>query len=792
MACLNLRLMLFACAAASGLFLGCGTRSSPPRQPATGGETKQDPQADAARHDAIASANAIVRQGVELARVHLKHGEHDAAEKALMTALETPNATDKTPAIQLLDEVKTARSRKRSEQPSTVDQRPSSPKPSSGRRVANSAPPTTAAPATAAQAANAKQVTADSEPANNSKAESASPAEQAVHDDDPPSDETPRQPAAGQNAIVAEVVVLDEPQPPPAVIDESVPKQDASEADIKQLETLAGRARTAAEAKRLYDHFNATHIIPAAFRDAFDKAYSEWKAKAAASLVRRGKKWVTPAEAAAMESQAELLVTQAIELMAVSNFKQSRVLLEKASRTDPEGVRADFLLGILNCVAGFYHPPTAEKHFQEVVNRVPNHVAALNNLAVSEVRQNKFTEALAHWKQLSTIAPSAPDATHNIGRVISEASKGRIQVRPELLARYSEFYADLVATKKGPTSDPKVGWLYSPLVSNAAAPKNNNNAPPQGGNAAKPVAFSSGTGFVVHDHYIVTNRHVVAHQTLGMPDIVRIIDPADPDHQRELDAKIVATASDVDLALLQCDSLKAPALTISADVPRRGTEILVVGFPETQLLGRSIKSTRGAIVGLPDPSTDGQIMFDATANHGNSGGPVCNEYGSVVAVCTTGIFGIEGKLAAGVPCNVIHKFCKKQLPKMPQPQAAGTPLPWPDVDEQVAKSTVMIVIYRQPTPIAFGPNGPQKTSRSYLEDVTCNACGGGKYIPCSAKGCNRGAVGVRVTAKNIIQFGKQQIEVSKPQKVLQPCPTCRGSGRVDCPHCTNGTDPDTR
>ena len=71
-----------------------------------------------------------------------------------------------------------------------------------------------------------------------------------------------------------------------------------------------------------------------------------------------------------------------------------------------------------------------------------------------------------------------------------------------------------------------------------------------------------GSGFVVHPGYILTNRHMVYHHIYGLADAVTVIDPDDPKHDPPIDAKIVAVGDNIDLALLKCEALKAPHVSI--------------------------------------------------------------------------------------------------------------------------------------------------------------------------------------------------------------------------------------
>jgi len=114
-------------------------------------------------------------------------------------------------------------------------------------------------------------------------------------------------------------------------------------------------------------------------------------------------------------------------------------------------------------------------------------------------------------------------------------------------------------------------------------------------------ATGRGTGFVIHKNFVLTNRHVVVDDSLGRADVVHLSIPSGPRKTDEMRAEIVAVAGEHDLAILRCDELTLPAVPLSAELPRLGTEVMALGYPMADLLGKSLKVTRGSISALPEP-----------------------------------------------------------------------------------------------------------------------------------------------------------------------------------------------
>ncbi len=98
-----------------------------------------------------------------------------------------------------------------------------------------------------------------------------------------------------------------------------------------------------------------------------------------------------------------------------------------------------------------------------------------------------------------------------------------------------------------------------------------------------------------------------------------------------------------DLALLKIQAGAYPALSITDKEPKVGDEIHILGFPgvvrDHELLSRSAlneaSATKGQVSGFnTDAIGQGVIQTDASAVHGNSGGPAVGDSASVVGVMT--------------------------------------------------------------------------------------------------------------------------------------------------------------
>ncbi len=156
-----------------------------------------------------------------------------------------------------------------------------------------------------------------------------------------------------------------------------------------------------------------------------------------------------------------------------------------------------------------------------------------------------------------------------------------------------------------------------------------------------------GSGFIVSpDGVILTNAHVVANADEVM---VKLTD------RREFKAKVLGSDKTTDIAVLKIDASNLPSVKIGDPAQTRVGEWVVAigqpyGFENTVTSG--IVSAKGRT--LPEDSYVPFIQTDAAVNPGNSGGPLFNLKGEVIAV-NSQIFsrsgGFQG-LAFAVPIDI--------------------------------------------------------------------------------------------------------------------------------------------
>jgi len=149
------------------------------------------------------------------------------------------------------------------------------------------------------------------------------------------------------------------------------------------------------------------------------------------------------------------------------------------------------------------------------------------------------------------------------------------------------------------------------------------------GSSSSSDIASSGSGFFINNKgYFVTNNHVVKGCKQSKITF----------KEEEVDAELIATDETLDLALLRVKVKPKDYLNISDEPPEKMQKVFVAGYPFGKGLSDDLKFTQGiisAVKGFADNSN--QIQLDAAINAGNSGGPIVNEDGDLVAVAVSGL-----------------------------------------------------------------------------------------------------------------------------------------------------------
>lgn len=172
-----------------------------------------------------------------------------------------------------------------------------------------------------------------------------------------------------------------------------------------------------------------------------------------------------------------------------------------------------------------------------------------------------------------------------------------------------------------------------------------------------------GSGFFYQqkgdEYFIITNNHVVD----GM-DTVKV----SIDDQKEYNATIVGSDSDVDIAVIKIKTKDKLQLAKIGDSSKIKTADLVMAIGNPYGLSHSV--TFGIISAIGRPSPDNSkpgytnfIQTDAAINPGNSGGPLLNISGEVIGINTMIYSQSGGSVGIGfaIPINIAKNIADQLI-----------------------------------------------------------------------------------------------------------------------------------
>jgi serine protease Do len=176
---------------------------------------------------------------------------------------------------------------------------------------------------------------------------------------------------------------------------------------------------------------------------------------------------------------------------------------------------------------------------------------------------------------------------------------------------------------------------------------------------------STGSGiFISSDGYILTNNHVIEGASQ-----YQIVFADGTQH----DASLVGTDQYSDLAVLKVtDAVPAVAKLGNSDALNPGETVIAIGSPlgdfkNTVTVGVVSATGRSIDTGL-GYSVDGLIQTDAAINQGNSGGPLVNLAGEVIAINTliirnSGSGTVAEGLGFAIPINTARAVSEQLIQK---------------------------------------------------------------------------------------------------------------------------------
>ncbi|MAG44685.1 hypothetical protein CL633_02245 [bacterium] len=171
--------------------------------------------------------------------------------------------------------------------------------------------------------------------------------------------------------------------------------------------------------------------------------------------------------------------------------------------------------------------------------------------------------------------------------------------------------------------------------------------------------IGGGTGFVVGENLILTNKHVVSDQKADYTVLTN--------SEKEYTAKVLARDPVSDLAILKVENLNLKPLDLGDSSHLQvGQTVIAIGNALGEFsnsvsngiisgLSRSIFA-KSSLIGQAE-ELKGVIQTSAAINHGNSGGPLLNSIGQVIGINVAIAQGAEN-IGFAIPINDAKKVIK--------------------------------------------------------------------------------------------------------------------------------------
>ena len=250
------------------------------------------------------------------------------------------------------------------------------------------------------------------------------------------------------------------------------------------------------------------------------------------------------------------------------------------------------------------------------------------------LRRNKFDQTLSYSDRVLVI-----DEIH---------FQGKFKVHQEAVislisGAYEVFYKDTL------TIDDTVQFKGTgnceglvPILSYLENNKNDGNDKNGG---------SSGTAFFINKKgYLLTNNHVVDGCTLSKISY----------KNKDYDTKLIATDKTLDLALLKSELKPETFFNFSKNETKKLNTIYVAGYPLGKGLSDDLKISSGIVSSLKGfEDNSNEIQIDAPINSGNSGGPIINENGDLIAIAVSGLAKDQTEgINFGIKSSAAERFLK--------------------------------------------------------------------------------------------------------------------------------------
>jgi S1-C subfamily serine protease len=404
---------------------------------------------------------------------------------------------------------------------------------------------------------------------------------------------------------------------------------------------------------------------------------AKWKALNDGEAEKINNKWVGGEERKEILKKADKLAEEGFELFKSNETLKAMRKFEECVKVYPNSFRANFFMGFINLLQE--KAPEAQKYFDTAIKLQPNSPETMSNLGLLLINKKQYGPAIKMMHKAAEARDSKP-IVQNLCFAISMAPP---QMRNSPAMKPAVEAAKLLALKYRIPEETNL-YIRVPLMDEDAKQSED-----------KVVAHSmwNGTGFIIDETgLILTNRHVAKDAKTLMLMM---------NDKTQHAAEVVAIDDQQDLALIRVKGAdtskkKFPFVQLAGtDMPGDGAECTVMGFPMMGQLGGNVKVTRGIVTSADTTAAlaDPNVMIDAKVNPGNSGGPILDRYGNVMAIVSMKSMATtwEDSYGLGISAGNIRKFLAKNKVTMTAGPTIGMPLNAEEIAAKVKPATVCIL-----------------------------------------------------------------------------------------------------
>ncbi len=274
---------------------------------------------------------------------------------------------------------------------------------------------------------------------------------------------------------------------------------------IKKLRSLEHQLVSTEKSLDAYRTFLTQSSISKQDREIAEARIRDLESLAKQGVWIIGGKKLLPQDLKANFARSEALIADAIKLAESKANSDAQKKMSEASKLNRASFHADFLMGLYAASVNKDFS-LARQHFEECVQRgralravwgpvgETNYLHAVNNMALTKVREDKLDEAYKLWSESLEIRPNLPaEIVHNIARTLRymEVAKGGpvLKISEATLKKFG----GIVETIGGKSTSglAKNGWVYLGFLPGQTIGDNIESSFSVGPNAGLGSIFSS-------------------------------------------------------------------------------------------------------------------------------------------------------------------------------------------------------------------------------------------------------------------------------------------------------------